>query len=319
MKRHRVLPCLMRLSKVPGFEERVNDIVYGSPIKIIEKPNVTVFFGGDVQEFTENMVSHRNKKFVKWNLENTARLLQNTFKDSHIVVINSVRKFSKTFSCYDNFVPSSDYGIPNHLPMHRALLHLEKLLYNIDERMRTMSELEITTAMEFSKKSLISENSDEMSLTGQVSEYSTNISEDQNSLANGDLKLIGFSKGCVVLNQFLHEFHHYKTSNDTDSLGIIMRIKDMYWLDGGHSGQFDTWMTSRSLLETLTGLGINIHVHVTPYQIEDKKRPWIKKEEKIFSNTLHELGAPIQRKIHSCGVEPNLEEHFNILKEFGRG
>lgn len=29
----------------------------------------------------------------------------------------------------------------------------------------------------------------------------------------------------------------------------------MYWLDGGHGGQKNTWITSRSLLETLTRMG----------------------------------------------------------------
>ena len=36
---------------------------------------------------------------------------------------------------------------------------------------------------------------------------------------------------------------------------LLSRIKDMYWLDGGHGGQKNTWITSRSLLETLTRMG----------------------------------------------------------------
>lgn len=38
---------------------------------------------------------------------------------------------------------------------------------------------------------------------------------------------------------------------------LLSRIKDMYWLDGGHGGQKNTWITSRSLLETLTRMGKN--------------------------------------------------------------
>lgn len=72
-----------------------------------------------------------------------------------------------------------------------------------------------------------------------------------------DISLIGFSKGCVVLNQFLYEFHYLKTltPDDQTSMDIVSRIKDMYWLDGGHSGGKNTWITSRPLLETLTRLG----------------------------------------------------------------
>lgn len=73
------------------------------------------------------------------------------------------------------------------------------------------------------------------------------------------LTLIGFSKGCVVLNQFLHEFHYYKsfTPEDSNEMKFISKIKDMYWLDGGHSGGKNTWITSTKILETLAKLGKN--------------------------------------------------------------
>lgn len=76
-------------------------------------------------------------------------------------------------------------------------------------------------------------------------------------LENCNISLIGFSKGCVVLNQFLYEFHYFKTlkSEDSTLLRIISKITDMYWLDGGHSGGKNTWITSRPLLDTLSRLG----------------------------------------------------------------
>lgn len=72
-----------------------------------------------------------------------------------------------------------------------------------------------------------------------------------------NLTLVGFSKGCVVLNQFLYEFHYLKTlTPDDDILGhFVARITDMYWLDGGHPGDKNTWITSTCLLETLARLG----------------------------------------------------------------
>lgn len=72
-----------------------------------------------------------------------------------------------------------------------------------------------------------------------------------------DIKLVGFSKGCIVLNQFLYEYHYYKTFTTVDSneMKFISKIKHMYWLDGGHSGGKNTWITSRPLLETLASLG----------------------------------------------------------------
>ncbi|XP_011293918.2 uncharacterized protein LOC131800918 isoform X1 [Musca domestica] len=138
------------------------------------------------------------------------------------------------------------------------------------------------------------------------------------NLDKSKLILIGFSKGCVVLNQFIYEFHYLKTLTPDDStMGrLLSRIKDMYWLDGGHGGQKNTWITSRSLLETLTRMAINIHVHLTPYQVQDDRRPWIRKEEKIFTDLLRRLGAQITRHLHYDSQTANLMTHFEVLQAF---
>lgn len=68
---------------------------------------------------------------------------------------------------------------------------------------------------------------------------------------------MGFSKGCAVLNQFLHEFHYYdKNPNDNpDMNNFIKLIKDMWWLDGGHNGPQDTWITKQNILHSFAKLG----------------------------------------------------------------
>lgn len=91
----------------------------------------------------------------------------------------------------------------------------------------------------------------------------------------------------------------------------------MYWLDGGHGGGKNTWITSRSLLETLCRLAINVHVHVTPYQIQDDHRPWIRKEEKAFTDLLKRLGASFDRHLYpSEANSTNLFTHFEVLNRF---
>ncbi|XP_022211637.2 uncharacterized protein LOC111066966 isoform X1 [Drosophila obscura] len=138
------------------------------------------------------------------------------------------------------------------------------------------------------------------------------------NLDKSKLVLIGFSKGCVVLNQFIYEFHYLKTLTPDDSsmCRLLSRITDMYWLDGGHGGQKNTWITSRSLLETLTRMGMNIHVHLTPYQVQDDRRPWIRKEEKLFTEMLRRLSAPITRHLHYDNQPANLMTHFEVLQAF---
>lgn len=92
----------------------------------------------------------------------------------------------------------------------------------------------------------------------------------------------------------------------------------MYWLDGGHGGGKNTWITARSLLETLCRLGISVHVHVTPYQVQDDHRPWLRKEEKQFTDLLKKLGCVgLSRTLHSGESNmSNLFTHFEVLENF---
>lgn len=57
-------------------------------------------------------------------------------------------------------------------------------------------------------------------------------------------------------------------------------------------------------------------MHVTPYQIQDDRRPWIKKEEKTFSDTLLKLGAEVHREVHFANSPPNLFLHFDLIGVF---
>lgn len=67
---------------------------------------------------------------------------------------------------------------------------------------------------------------------------------------------MGFSKGCAVLNQFLYEFNYY-AENPNDNIHInnfIKLIKSMWWLDGGHNGAKNTWITEHNILQSFAKL-----------------------------------------------------------------
>ncbi|KAF5301598.1 hypothetical protein FQR65_LT08903 [Abscondita terminalis] len=308
----------IRLCGITGYDKRVNDIVYCPPNVQKHVNSTVVFFGGDVQDFTENMQSDRgNKNYRIWNLEDTARVLHSHFPNFHVTVVRPSRIEFKMFSCYENFVPSSSGGVPEHTPMHYALHHLEKLLEGVSEKLRSGNYLDLAWNPNGDEAT---KELDETTTTSDEHSKKRNSCWRQNiHLDKTNLVLIGFSKGCVVLNQFLYEFHYLKTltPDDQTMTQLVSQIEDMYWLDGGHSGQKNTWITSRSLLETLTRLGIRVHIHVTPYQINDDSRPWLKKEEKIFSDLLEKLGAPVSRVLHFENVLPNLLMHFDVLTAFG--
>ncbi|XP_033611441.1 UPF0565 protein C2orf69 homolog isoform X3 [Cryptotermes secundus] len=316
--------CPVRLCGVTGYDGRINDVVYCHPSVRAEQDMAVVFFGGDVQDFPENMENHRdNKNYVKWNLESTAVLLHSYFPDSHIVVVRPSRMEFKTFSCYDNFVPCNNCGAPDHTPTHYALQHLERLLQGISQRLRTMPVSELLPPAPDepgppTEEAVIDDRDGLQPQEEEDEEMAPLWWREGLNLDKAHLVLIGFSKGCVVLNQFIYEFHYLKTltPDDDTMMRLVSRIQDMYWLDGGHAGGKNTWITSRSLLETLTRLGIGIHIHVTPYQVHDERRPWIRKEEKTFGDLLRRLGAPVQRTLHFENQVASLYTHFEVLNAF---
>ncbi|XP_011870114.1 PREDICTED: UPF0565 protein C2orf69 homolog isoform X2 [Vollenhovia emeryi] len=241
-------------------------------------------------DIQENMEKHSDsKKYVKWSLENTATILSKQFPGSHIFVVRPSRMTTMrnaVFSCFDNFVPGDKYGTPVFCPMHEALEHLRGLVLGCLEHLKTLK---------------IGEDIDSQSIE------TTNLS------------LMGFSKGCAVLNQFLYEFHYYDNNSSDNSNNLISNfiklIKNMWWLDGGHNGSKNTWITDRGILGSFAKLGVNVHIHVTPYQMQDKHRPWIQMEENSFNDTLRKMGVSVQRTLHFGDKERSLSSHFNVLTD----
>ena len=73
----------IRLSGVVGKDGRKNDLLYlrGSDAGTV------VYFGGDVQDLPEIQGQHRdNKRYMEWNLEETALLLSEAFSQ-HVIVV----------------------------------------------------------------------------------------------------------------------------------------------------------------------------------------------------------------------------------------
>ena len=93
-------------------------------------------------------------------------------------------------------------------------------------------------------------------------------------------------------------------------------ITDLFWCDGGHPGGLITGVTAEQPLKELVACGATIHVHVSPYQVQDPRRAWIGREQRQFVRTLHLLGGLVQEKVHFEDDEPSLEKHFRILEEF---
>ncbi|ELU10321.1 hypothetical protein CAPTEDRAFT_122025 [Capitella teleta] len=255
-----------RLGFVDGFNGKRNEVLFcGTP----NPEHNVVFFGGDVQEYPEVMLAHRdNKNYIQWNLENTCRLLADKFPRSHVFIIKPSSMHLKTFSSYMNFVESDIMGCPMHSEGQQSWQSLSALLEN--------------------------------SVAKVHPEFSPSLEV--------PLDIIGFSKGCVVLNQLVYDM---KADDE-----LTKKVRGLYWLDGGHNGGSKTWITDLKLLEVLASTCINVFCHVTPYQLGDSNRKWIAKEQKKFVSVLRRLSAKVSNTVHFEGEERNLDLHFKVLTEF---
>lgn len=281
-----------------------------------------VFF--TFQNYHEIMTRHpENYQWENWSLENVATILAHRFPNSYIWVIKCSRMHLHKFSCYDNFVKSNMFGAPEHSTDFGAFKHLYTLLVN---------------AFNLSQKSLLSKknvkdlNKDsKASNCRSTSSHTTNGCQGEKdrtcekfdesamsfyppSLNGASFTLIGFSKGCVVLNQLLFELKEAKKDKNIDA--FIKNIKTMYWLDGGHSGGSNTWITYPEVLKEFAQTGIIVHTHVTPYQVHDPMRSWIGKEHKKFVQILGDFGMQVTSQIHFANDAPSIENHFRVHEVF---
>ncbi|KAK3867892.1 hypothetical protein Pcinc_026688 [Petrolisthes cinctipes] len=306
-----------------------NEVVYVPPHLSSSPSPVLAFFGGDVQDYPEVMSAHRDHKhYVAWSLTSTALLLATKFPSHHILVIKPSRMERKTFSCYDNFVLSNSVGAPTHGPNIQAVTYLASLIVEAlkvaTSTMGSGSERKCPSDNTCQSKNFISQHTSHsclptMSKSHQEAKNLEQISLRSTEMEYYNLTLIGFSKGCVVLNQLITEFNTISTlpANDRNLLeSFVSKVQHMYWLDGGHAGGMNTWITTPTILKSLAARLINIHVHVSPYQVLDELRPWIGKECKTFYTTLRRVGAKVDYELHFEHLPPSLFQHFQVINEF---
>lgn len=236
------------------------------------------------------MLAHReNRQYAEWNLEATTRRLLNRFPNAHIWTVKAAKMILGTFNIYSNFLKWQElpngYISPIFEEGQRSWHHLHSLIQNAVRLMNDKNEL--------------------------ASSHVFN--------AQLPLILIGFSKGCNVLNQLVYDLpaedNKMSRQDDIDSVErFINLVNAFYWLDGGHSGESNAWITQDYLLRRLTRF--EVHCHVTPYQINDKSRPWIGNEHKQFVAGLEKYNASVKSMLHFGNEPRSLLKHFQILNLF---
>ncbi|KAL4618058.1 hypothetical protein GN956_G20582 [Arapaima gigas] len=281
---------MVKLAGVPGSEpHKVNDMLLlrparpGAPLRTPEGTRDTeqhvVFFPGDIQNFMEEMVLHAEGiQWQNWSFERVALILGHHFPRHHVWVVRAARMYLHKFSSYCNFVESNLFGAPEHSADYGAVRHLRALLTNGLERAGLKSAASVFPPPGFS------------------------------------LVLVGFSKGCVVLNQIVHELE--RAQADPELAPFLSCVTDFYWLDGGHPGGSGTWVTEQHVLEVLAASRIALHAHVTPYEVRDPMRSWVGHEHRRFVQILKELGAPLSNTLHFEDEPASIDNHFRVIVEF---
>ncbi|KAF4799622.1 hypothetical protein TURU_053676 [Turdus rufiventris] len=268
-----------------------------------------------------------NFQWEHWSFENVATILARRFPNSFIWVIKCSRMHLHKFSCYDNFVTSNMFGAPEHSADFGAFKHLHALLVNAFRLSQNilLSQKSVHGVSKDAKIAACKSQPQSVPTTNGCSskERERDCECSNNSAVNfmvpsavgaASFTLIGFSKGCVVLNQLLYELKEAKKDKNTNT--FLKNIKAIYWLDGGHSGGSNTWVTYPEMLKELAETGIEVHAHVTPYQVFDTMRSWIGREHEKFVQVLEEFGVEINDQLHFADEVPSLDNHFRVHEVF---
>ena len=223
------------------------------------------------------------------------------------------------FGCYEQFVHSTMTGVPEYDSGNTAVLNLYTLLTRAVDKIKSKST------------------------SGNMKRHDLEAPD----FLSVPLILVGFSKGCVVLNQLMYEVGFIlggieaslKGEEPMDSSDgttptqtkprpepssninenerkLIERISAIFWLDSGHSGLSGAWVTHGGILSVVAKLSASIHVHVTPQQVEDPHRPWIREELRTFVELLKKFDANVSETLHFDNIPRSLHNHFKVLKVF---
>lgn len=251
------------------------------------------------------MESHRdNHRYLQWNLESTARIIARRFPNSLVMIVKPKEMFLRTFSVYSNFLKFSDTGIPELNPENNSLKHLYKLHNNVVKILMATESNQI--------EGVVTNSADKCRLEKETP--NVGLVNEKGAIKRDPLpiRLVGFSKGCVVLNQILFELE----TDDVEEKEFLSQINAMYWLDGGHNGSQDTWITDDILLRKLSSYPWELYSYVTPYQVDDPMRAWIGKEHNKFVSKINKFGGKLHN-VHLFMDQPaSIGNHFDVLNHF---
>ena len=260
------MPLAWGITKVPDNHGRLTTILYRPSERVRERKTV-VFFPGDISDFA---FSHRHDALFdylpdahnyKYSLENICWEISSRVPSDFAVVVCKPAFMMGCSSVFANFLPCDITGCPRWGDIDRF-------------------ELESCPGKVL------------MQILVHVSGLIHAREGDE------DIRLFGFSKGCVVLSGILRE----------RNVDLLRLTKAICFIDPGLHVDRSTFAIGKSDFESFPCI-IPINVWVSPYQLCDPQRPWLKEEIQDFAaNNMCEMHFILTEHARS------LETHFRSIQ-----
>ena len=287
------MACVQVFRHLPG-----RTAVHCNDIVALTRPLATrhlLFFPGDISHERAQMVTGPYEKFAAYSIEGMLDLLGMSFPDANCFIVIPEFQLPSGHSMYTNFLSHDDeYGC---------------LLLTQDQNNRLGVEEPTARAQ----------------IPGLLQSLRTELST-QHSITLRELPwvLMGFSKGCLVLNHLLLEEGTMEDRSDllapADSLFSISGVERLVWVDAGNSDLQCSYPGARTADHvnafvkqwTASGSLRHIDIHTTPYMVD--LRPLLRKEVEEFNATLLTHKTLAVSWTNHLSLQPCLEEHFDVLK-----
>ncbi len=164
-------------------------------------------------------------------------------------------------------------------------------------------------------------------VSNSITKYNSEVSGSSCQIdPNLPVVLVGFSKGCIIINELCNELEFLNKLDDSEFIPVeesnelkafLIKVKHLVWLDGGHSGQSNNWITRAEIMDLIKQFGFKCYVYVTPYQIQSRKY-WAVEEYKKFVQLLeaHRLFYVNKYYFEERDEDFDIHVHFELINNF---
>ena len=229
-----------------------------------------------------------------------------------ITNLNFNREITKIFNkSYSNFLPCTDFGVP---------INDEDLVVSTLDDPDDITQKAVPSSIKNNKK-LRCWNHLQKIYINSIEKYNNDLKDNQTPIdPNLPIILCAFSKGCVILNQLckeLQDFGENSELKEASTHSFLKQIHHSIWLDGGHSGTKNSWITKEEIVSLIKGLKWSCYVYVTPYQVKSPKY-WAVEEYNTFVSLLKDSNVNMKHAYYFEEKEEDFDVdiHFEILKAF---